>query len=50
MRSELTHINDSWNPFCLCVLHARKKEDVEAGGSVKPFDVEGIKLIEPLIL
>ena len=34
----------------MCVLHARKKEEVDAGGAPKPFDVEGIKLIEPLIL
>jgi hypothetical protein len=34
----------------LCVLHARKKEEVQAGMPEKPFDVEGIKLIGPLIL
>jgi hypothetical protein len=34
----------------MCVLHARKKEEIEAGGAEKPFDVEGVKLIEPLIL
>ncbi len=33
----------------MCVLHARKKEEIAAGASPKPFDVEGIKLIEPLI-
>ncbi len=34
----------------MCVLHARKTEEVAAGGKPKPFDVEGIKLIDPLIL
>jgi hypothetical protein len=34
----------------MCVLHARKKEEIEAGAAIKPFDVEGIRLIEPLIL
>jgi hypothetical protein len=34
----------------MCVLHARKKAEVEAGGKSKPFDDEGIKLIEPLVL
>lgn len=34
----------------MCVLHAREKEEVAAGGVAKPFDEEGIKLIEPLIL
>lgn len=34
----------------MCVLHARKREEVQAGCDAKPFDVEGIKLIEPLIL
>ena len=34
----------------MCVLHARKKEEVALGATAKPFDVEGIKLIEPLIL
>jgi hypothetical protein len=33
----------------LCVLHARKKEEVRAGMPPKPFDEEGIKLIDPLI-
>ncbi len=33
----------------LCVLHARKKEEVKPGAIPKPFDVEGIKLIDPLI-
>ena len=34
----------------MCVLHARKKEEVRGGLEAKPFDVEGIKLIDPLIL
>jgi hypothetical protein len=34
----------------MCVLHARKKEEVKAGSAPKPFDVEGINLIESLIL
>lgn len=34
----------------MCVLHARKKEEFAIGISAKPFDNEGIKLIEPLIL
>jgi Protein of unknown function (DUF3800) len=32
----------------VCVLHARKKEEERAGMPSKAFDVEGIKLIEPL--
>jgi hypothetical protein len=34
----------------MCVLHARKKEEASAGGKTKPFDAEGIGMIEPLIL
>lgn len=34
----------------MCVLHARKKAEAESGRLPKPFDVEGIKLLEPLIL
>ena len=34
----------------MCVLHARKKEEIDAGREAKPFDEGGIKLIEPLIL
>jgi hypothetical protein len=34
----------------MCVLHARKKEERQSGAPVKPFDVEGMKLMEPLIL
>jgi len=34
----------------MCVLHARKKEEIAGGTRPKPFDGEGIKLIEPLIL
>ena len=34
----------------MCVLHARKKEEIEAGGTAKPIDFEGINLVEPLIL
>jgi hypothetical protein len=34
----------------MCVLHARKKEEVAGRIAAKPFDVEGVKLIEPLIL
>jgi hypothetical protein len=34
----------------MCVLHARKAKEAVAGGKLKPFDVEGIKLIDPLIL
>ncbi len=34
----------------MCVLHARKKEEVAGGTEAKPFDVERIGLIEPLIL
>jgi hypothetical protein len=34
----------------MCVLHARKKEEIQAGAIAKPFDVEGIKHIESLIL
>ena len=33
----------------LCALHARKKEEVGAGGLAKPFDKSGIELLEPLI-
>ena len=34
----------------MCVLHARKKEEADAGGAAKPFDIEGIKRMEPMIL
>jgi len=34
----------------MCVLHARKKEEVEHGAVAKPFDVRGIELIQPLVL
>jgi hypothetical protein len=34
----------------LCGLHARKKEEIAAGAEVKPFDIEGIRLLESLIL
>lgn len=33
----------------LCVLHARKKEEMKSGAAAKPFDTEGIQLITPLI-
>lgn len=32
----------------MCVLHARKKEEILAGALPKSFDLDGIKLIEPL--
>jgi hypothetical protein len=33
----------------LCVLQARKLEEAKAGSPKKPFDVEGIRLVQPLI-
>jgi hypothetical protein len=33
----------------VCVLQARKKEEEKAGLLPKSFDIEGIKLIEPLV-
>ena len=33
----------------VCVLQARKKEEEKAGLPPKTFDIEGIKLIEPLV-
>jgi hypothetical protein len=34
----------------MCVLHARKKEEAQIGIPLKPIDVEGVKLLEPLVL
>ncbi len=33
----------------MCVLHARKKEETQIGIPLKPIDVEGVKLLEPLV-
>lgn len=33
----------------ICSLHARKHEEVKAGAGEKPFDVEGVHLLKPLI-